>query len=388
MPDNPATSILFVVTEDWYFLSHRLELARAARDAGLTVFVATAPGARHAEITAEGFTHIVWRLQRQSMNPLREFATARDLVRIFKQIRPDLVHLVALKPILYGVAAARKAKVPAVVCSVTGLGYVFVDGQWKRRMLQRVVQRAYRRHIYGKPRVHVILQNPDDRRILIKRRMIHASQSSIIRGSGVDLERFAVAPQPTGKPIVLTHSRMLWDKGIGELAAAARWFRQQGIDCEFLLAGAPDPANPASIPEETLREWTDIGDITWLGPRQDIPELLATASLACLPSYREGLPLSLVEAAAAGRAIVATDVPGCREVVQPNRNGLLVPPRDSAALGRALAELLSDSPRRAAMGEQSRQLAAAYLSNEVVLSETLEVYARLLGEKWPTASAC
>lgn len=366
--------ILFVITEDWYFLSHRLHLARSLKEQGWEVGVATAPGQKAAQVRDEGFDYFPVRLRRRSLNPWEAVSATFDIYRVFRKFRPDLTHLVALKPILYGSLAAKLARVPAVICAVAGMGYVFLSSSWKKKLLQTLVQQHYRRMIRGNPRLGVIVQNPDDRDLLLKRKMVRADQVSIIRGSGVDLMRFRPGVNVPGEPIIFTHSRMLWDKGIGELVSAAQLLKSRGVKCRVVLAGIPDSSNPASIPEATLRQWNTKGIVTWLGHRSDIPELLASSHVACLPSYREGAPLSLIEAAACGLALIASDVPGCREVVQHGVNGLLVPVRDPEKLADAIQELVEDRARRNRMGEASRRLAENQLSQETVLRQTQQVY--------------
>jgi len=378
--------VLFVVTEDWYFWSHRAHLARAVRDAGYQVGVATAPGTLSTRISEEGFTRLPFRLNRKSLNPLGALGSLAGLSRVFFRFRPHLVHLVALKPILLGSLAARLVRVPSVVCAVAGMGYVFVSNRRRSRLLRGGVEAFYRRFLRGRDNTHLIVQNPDDEEFLVGRSLVFAEQVSRICGSGVDTHRFSHKPEPPGSPVVLLHSRMLWDKGVGELVEAARILRQRGMDFHVVLVGEPDAANPAAIPRETLIAWNREGAVRWLGRREDIPELLTGAHIACLPSYREGAPLSLIEAASSGRPIVTTDVPGCREVVKHGVNGLLVPPRDPKVLATALRQLIESKPLRLRMGVESRKLAERCLSNEVVVQKTLDVYERMLA-KVPGASA-
>jgi glycosyltransferase involved in cell wall biosynthesis len=248
-----------------------------------------------------------------------------------------------------------------------------------------VVTRGFRALLRGRDKARYIVQNPDDRDLLLQENMARPDQVRVIPGAGVDLDRFPVRPEPEPGPegpTVLTHSRLLWDKGIGDLARAAAILREQNVAIRFLLAGEPDPCNPTSIPESALRAWQDQGLIHWLGRRNDIPDLLAQSHLACLPTfYREGVPLSLIEAAAAGRAIITCDCPGARETVDPGRSGLLVPPRDPQALARALAELAADTERRRAMGRAGRARAENLFAKDRIIDQTLEVYAELLGRK-------
>lgn len=370
--------ILLVITEDWYFWSHRLALARAVRDAGWQVILATSPGKLQQQIEAEGFLYYPLRLQRKGRNPWGEMVSIIDLVSLYRLARPTLVHHVAIKPVLYGSLAARLAGVPAVVNAVVGLGYVFISsGGAKQALLRTGVEWAYRLAFLGK-HVKVILQNPDDYHLFLQKRILHESQTVMIAGSGVDTMRFAPAPEPPGEPVILLASRLLWDKGIGELVEAARLLKQRGVAGRVVLAGAPDPSNPASIPEAMLQAWQQEGIVEWVGRRDDMPTVLAESHIACLPSYREGLPLSLIEAASCGRPIVTADVPGCREIVCDGWNGLLVPVCDTVALADALQTLLTDTHLRQTMGQRGRDMVLQRFAQEIVIAQTLDVYRSLM----------
>lgn len=376
--------ILFVVTEDWYLLSHRLTLAQTARDAGYSVGVVAAPGRRLQDIEAQGFSFHPWRLTRGSVNPFKEWAALQDLKRIFRAEQPDLVHLVAVKPVLYGTIAARATKVPGVICAVAGLGYVFMPGGPGRTLLRALVSCGYRRNVCGREGVRVILQNPDDKALFLERGFVREDQVRIICGNGLDLRRFSPQPEPElepgDAPVVLMHSRMLWDKGAGDLAEASALLKERGVQARLTLVGDPDPSNPASVPATTLAEWNAQGTVTWLPHQQDVSGLLASCHVACLPSYREGAPQSLMEAAACGRPIVTTDVPGCREIVIQGKNGFLVPPRDPVALADALEKLLKDADLRQRMGIRSRELALERFDREIIARQTLAVYQELLDQ--------
>ena len=374
-----APRLLFVVTEDWYFVSHRLPLATAALRAGFRVAVATRVQEHAAPIADAGVELIeLKRWRRSSLNPLLEVAAVAELAGVIRRWRPDIVHLVALKPVLYGGLAARLGGAAARVNALAGLGFVFVQGRVLARLLRPLVKLAFCWTLGGE-RTLTIVQNPDDRDLLVRERLVEASHLRLIRGSGVDLHRFAEAEPPLGKPIVLLMSRMLWDKGVAEFVEAARRARARGAVARFVLVGDPDPENPAVIPRETLTTWAESGVIEWWGQRNDAPVVLAQARIVVLPSYREGLPKVLLEAAATGRPMIATDVPGCREVIEPGVTGLLVPARDSVELADAIVQLLADPERCRQMGRRARQLAEREFGVEVVVTRTLGVYRELLG---------
>lgn len=374
-------TILFVAADQAYFLSHRLHLALAAREAGYAVALAAPSGSARSAIEAAGVAVHPLRLRRGSLNPLREFLALADLVRIFRAVRPSLAHLVAVKPILYGVLAARVAGVPTVVCAPAGLGHLYLGQGRGTAYLRRAAEGVYRRLVRGRAGTRVIVQNPDDRDLFLDRGLARAEQVTEIPGSGVDLERFSPVQEPLAAdpPTVLLHGRMLWDKGVGELVEAARLLRDQGRPVRVVLAGDPDRANPASIPRDRLLAWDREGLVRWIGRREDVPELLGQAHVACLPSYREGLPLSLLEAAASGRPVVATDVPGCREAVIHGRTGFLVPARDPGALADALGLLRDDLSLRRRMGAEGRRLAEERFGRRTIAAQTLAVYHDLLG---------
>jgi len=373
----PTRKLLFFVTEDWYFCSHRFELAAAALKDGYQVTVVTRVRNHGEKIKEAGFKLIPIELQRHGHNPWRDLVLIRQLLDIYRAERPDIAHHVAIKPVLYGSLAAYVAKVPAVVNALTGLGYVFTSRQLKARMLRPFVGLAYRLFL-NRERSKAILQNPDDVRMLVQRRILEQRRTVLIRGSGVDVKKFMLMPEPTGTPVILLASRMLWDKGVREFVASAVQLKNEGMQARFVLVGDSDPGNPAAVPVEQLNAWQQSGAVEWWGSRDDMPEVFARANVVCLPSYREGLPKVLIEAAACGRAIVATDVPGCREIVRQGENGLLVPARDTRALSEALRQLILDAPARQRMGQRGREIAVAEFSAERVVHETLALYRSLL----------
>jgi glycosyltransferase involved in cell wall biosynthesis len=373
--------VLYLVTEDWYFCSHRLPVARAARDAGMDVVVATRVGRDAARIEGEGFRLIPIDLRRRERRPWRELRVLREIVGLFRRERPTLAHLVAMKPILYGSIAARLTSVPAVVNAFAGLGYAYSSHSADAAVLRWFLKLSFRL-VLRFPGSYIVVQNEDDADELV-RLGIPEDRISIIRGSGIDLRRFAPTPEPAGEPIVTMVSRLLWDKGIGELVEAARLLRQQHPGMRIRLVGSPDPENPASIGEDRLREWCREGLVEWSGPVDDVPTVWKQSHVAVLPSYREGTPKSLLEAAACGRPIVTTDVPGCRQVVREGVNGLLVPVRDSRRLAEAIARLVADKALRERMGASGRQLMEREFSQERVATETLRLYRAALGSRCP-----
>lgn len=366
--------LVYVATEDWYFVSHRLALAEAAQAEGYEVSVVTNVSNHASAIENAGLTLIPLPFVRSSLGPGRETATLAALTKIYRRIRPDVVHHVALKPVVYGALAARAARVPRIVSAVMGLGYVFASSSAKARLLRPALRLGLRQAFAGEG-TRIIVQNQDDRDQLIAERLADPRRIRLIRGSGVDIRAFVPSPLPLGRPRIVLPARMLRYKGIGEFVAAARIAKAKGLDAEFVLAGAPDPLNPASLTDAELQALAADGAVTYLGWRDDMTAVIGDATIVCLPSYyREGLPKSLLEAAASARAIVATDVAGCREIVRHDVNGLLVPPRDPEALSAALITLAQNPARCAAFGVAGRRMVEDEFSLDRVIAETLSVY--------------
>ena len=369
MADRPR--LLYLITEDWYFWSHRADLARAAREAGYEVIVATRVTDHGERIRGEGFQLEPLEMVRRSRNPFREVIAVAELVRLYRRIKPDVVHHVAMKPILYGSLAAWLTRVPAVINAFAGLGYAFMD---ERNGLLRWCVKTALRTVLRLGHSVVLVQNQDDRDRLVGEGVVSASRTRIIAGSGIDVALYSVQPQPSGIPIVVLPARMLWDKGVGEFVEAARRLKHKGVHARFILVGRRDDHNPAAIPEIRLKEWVQEGVVEWWGHREDMPAVYAAAMLVVLPSYREGLPKVLLEAAACGKAMVTTDVPGCRDIVRDRFNGLLVSPRDSMALAAAIEELLPDQETREVMGQRSRTRVMAEWSGPRITEQVLGLY--------------
>jgi glycosyltransferase involved in cell wall biosynthesis len=371
--------LLFLVTEDWYFCSHRLPIARAAREAGFEVVVATRVRAHGEQIRNEGFAlcPIAWR--RRGDGLLGAARGIAAITRLYRAERPDIVHHVALKPVLFGglarrLAFARSAEAPVSVDAVMGLGSGFTSKTATARLLRRPLGLALRLTAGG-GRGWVIVQNPEDRAALAALG-IDTGHIALIRGSGIDISHFVPLPEPAGGTVtVALVARMLRDKGVLEAAAAIRRLRAHSLAIELLLAGPTDPDNANSLTAQDLHSLTAEPGVEWLGPVPDVRSVWRRAAIAVLPStYGEGVPKALLEAAACGRPLVAADVPGCREAVRPGVSGLLVPPHDVEALAEAIAALASDRERRARMGQAGRELIECQFADEIVAQATLTLY--------------
>lgn len=371
-----APKILYFVTEDWYFCSHRLPLASAAKAQGFDVAVVTRVHRHAATIEEAGIRLIPLPISRGSRNPLGEWRILIRLYQLLHSERPDILHNVALKPVLYGALVARLSNVKGMVNALAGLGHIFAVRE-RAGFMRRLVMLAFRVLIRG--RGHIIVQNPDDLRLLERSQLASPEQITLIRGSGVDLTRFRPSEEPEGTPVVLLAARLLWDKGVGDFVQAAGILKAQNLKARFVIVGAPDPENHAAIPKEQLEEWVASGHVEWWGQRSDMEKVFEECTIFCLPSYYgEGVPKVLIEAAAAGKPIVTTDMPGCREVVKNDLNGLLIPPRNPKALADAIGRLLKDGERRKSMGVASRHRAVAEFGIDSVTEATIELYRKIL----------
>ncbi|MBF0328446.1 MAG: glycosyltransferase family 4 protein [Nitrospirae bacterium] len=376
-PHKPK--ILYLVTEDWYFCSHRLSLACSARDAGYDVVVATRVRNHAGHITGEGLRLIPIELSRRSKNPFMELGFLFDLISLYRSERPDIVHHVALKPVIYGSVAAKVAGVPSVVNALTGMGYVFTSRELLAKALRPLIETIFR-FVLNLGNSRLIIQNPDDIEMLVSANIIKPERAVLIRGSGVDIEKFSFEPEPAGTPLVVMVSRLLWDKGVKEFVDAAGLIKENETAARFVVVGEADCENPAAISQGQLEEWRKNSAVEFWGHSDNVAGILKQAHIVCLPSYREGLPKVLIEAAACGRPIVTTDVQGCREAVRHGVNGLLVPARDFKALSKALALIIADKQLRLDMGAKGREMAESEFSTGKVVKDTLAVYDNLLAK--------
>ena len=367
--------ILYLVSEDWYFVSHRLPMARAAKQAGYEIHVATRVNNCADQIRGEGFSlhPIEWR--RGSMNPFRVLRTTMETRQLYRRLRPDLVHHVALVPSVIGSIASLGLPM-ARVNALTGFGFIF-SSQTAKAYLVRAMAKPVLGWLLRRPRATALVQNPDDR-AMAAQFGVPPERIALIPGSGIDVESLTPLPEPKGSFTVGFVGRLLDDKGVRTLVRAHEILAQRGVSVRALLAGAPDPSNPASIPEHVLNGWRNRPNLVLLGQIDDVRTVWAQAHVGVLPSRREGLPKSLLEAAACGRPLIATDVPGCREIARQGVNALLVPPDDAPALADAIETLMKDRDLRLRFGRASRTLVIDEFSSSRIGRQIVSLYARLL----------
>jgi glycosyltransferase involved in cell wall biosynthesis len=370
--------LIFLVTEDWYFWSHRLPMARAAQDAGFDVAVATRVGAHGERIETAGFGLHRMRWRREEIGFWASVAAIVEIYRLYRRERPFMVHHVAHKAALLGGIAALLARVPRVVSFIAGVGYMGTS-QSRHARLIGAAARILWPVLLLRRNCRVIVQNDEDREVIATLRPAAAERVVVIRGSGVDLDHFRPLPEAPAPPLIAAYvGRMIAIKGVATLVEAQQLLQGEGVELQLLLVGTPDLANPSSFDEATLRGWDKLPGILWCGHRDDVREVWAAAHIAVLASQGgEGVPKTLLEAAAIGRAIIATDVPGNRDIARRGLNAILVPPRNARALADALKELASDPARRRAYAAAGRALVAEAFSEQAVRAATVKLYRAL-----------
>lgn len=368
--------LFIVVSEDWSFFSHRLSLALSAINNGFDVTVLTRVDKFDKKFKEKGINVINVNFKRSLKTPLTDFFNLIRLINIFRKEKPDIIHNVALKTIFLSSIAGLFSRKSIIINAFTGLGYVFSSQQLKARIIRVFIKPLFRIVLKGK-NYWTIFQNPDDMNLFYQLGMTVPERSVLIRGSGVNINEFSKSIDNNKVPIVMLASRMLWDKGIAEFVEVAKRAHTKNINAKFILVGDVDIENPMSIPESIIKKWVNENNIIWKGHCKNMPETLSSASIICLPSYREGLPKVLLEAAAIGRPLVATNVPGCREIVSNGYNGILVNLKDIDSLYNAIISLISNSEIRKKMGNNSRKLVEKEFSSDIINSQTIKLYKRI-----------
>ena len=368
--------LLFIVNVDWFFISHRLPIALEAIRKGYEVHIATTITDRLDFLLDKGLIVHPINLHRSQSGI---FAITSEFLEIFSLVRkisPDIVHLVTIKPVLLGGLATRLLSTPSVVSAISGLGFVFMNNGFTTLLRRKVVSVIYRLAL-GHSNQRVIFQNIDDKKQLSKLTRLSLDNSTVIQGSGVNLSLYKVLPPPNGLPIVLLAARLLVDKGVREFVHAAELVNKTKMRARFVLVGEIDKFNPASIQEQELSTWKENGLVELWGYRNDMENVLSNATIVVLPSYREGFPKILVEAASCGRVIITTDVPGCRDAIEKDVTGLLVPVRNARTLAKAVSELLNDPSLCKKMGIAGRERAERLFDIKKIVEEHIDIYKQL-----------
>jgi glycosyltransferase involved in cell wall biosynthesis len=369
--------LLFIVNEDWAFVSHFIERAVAAKEHGYDVAVVAHCTNHRRIIESAGLTVFEHGMSRSGTNPFREIASVLNLIKVIRNYRPTLIHLIALKPIVLGSCASIFFRKARIICAPIGMGYLFSSDDSRARRLRPIVNGALRIAL-KRSRVAIIIENQDDMDTLKQGNFVKNNQIYLIKGAGVNLNTYRATSESDEHLVVSLFARMLRDKGVVEFVQAANTIKQSRPDIQFQLIGGLDDGNPAALSSQQIQDWVAEGSVTWLGQRSDVPELLTKSNIVVLPSYREGLPKVLIEAAAAQRAVIATDVVGCREAVTDGLNGLLIKPRDSHALSEAIKRLVSDQDLRHKLAQAGRFRAENEFSSEIINAQTLAVYQQVL----------
>jgi glycosyltransferase involved in cell wall biosynthesis len=372
------TKILFVTNVDWFFISHRLVIAEEAKNHGFEVIVAAEDSGRSQEIVDKGIQFINLPFSRSGTNPIKEFSTLIKFCKIYYDIKPDIVHHITLKPVIYGSIVSRLLNIKGVVNAVSGLGYNFTEG---RANIVSKIMLQLMKYGFNNNRVSIIFQNKDDFQELSNLRVISTlNKIFFIKGSGVNLEEFYKTDFPSLDKIkILLPCRMLWDKGIKELFDASNLLKNVYFDkIQFILAGIADEDNKAGVPASFLKVWEDTEYVKWIGYQKDMFEVYNNSHIVVLPSYREGMPKTLIEACAMGRAIITTDAIGCRECVDEEINGLKVPVKDGKALALAIEKLINNPSIIIEMGKASRLKAEKEFDVNFVVQTHLKIYNQFL----------
>ncbi|TPH17046.1 glycosyltransferase family 4 protein [Litorilituus lipolyticus] len=364
--------ILFIVNVDWFFVSHRLPIALAAIKCGYEVHLSCAVTDKGKELESLGIFLHPLSLSRSGVGIFNELIALKQLYSVVKSVKPNIVHSVTIKPVLYGNIVARILRVPVRVSSISGLGYVFIAAGFKARIFRAFISTFYKVALGGI--TSVIFQNTSDRDILKKLGVINSEQEVFIRGSGVNLDLYPVTNEPEGTPVVMLVARLLIDKGVNEFISASKIMKSNVSNIRMVLVGDTDLENPKSIAPKELDKWVSSGIVEHWGYSYDVAQTMSKANIVVLPSYREGLPKSLIEAAACGRAVITTDVPGCRDAIEVNKTGLLVPVKKDKPLADAILQLINDDELRKQFAINGRALAEQAFDINDVIKKHLDIY--------------
>lgn len=362
--------IILSATTSWNLFNSRMGLARALKENGHEVVLLSPRDEFTQFLLNEGFRWEHFPLRPRGKNLFLELGAIRFMISFYRREKPDIVNHFTPKGVIYGSIAAKISGVKNIFNTITGLGYVFsTRSEISLRVFVTLLYKVFLND------TTIIFQNPDDRGFFHKRNISDPKKYFFVSGSGIDMERYKAIPQPDGTPIVLLSSRFVEEKGIRYFVDASRILKARQEDIRFVLVGRPEDDQPTSIPHNEITHWVNEGLIEWWGWHNNMEEIYPLAHIICLPTYyMEGIPKSLIEAAACGRPLIATNVPGCREIVQTGENGLLIPAKNAVALAEAISILAGDPALRERMGAKSREIAAARFSIDQIIHSYFEIY--------------
>jgi glycosyltransferase involved in cell wall biosynthesis len=372
--------VLFFVAEDWYFCSHRLSHALALKAIGHEIIVLTQVSSYGEIITNSGLKLVNINFYRHGLNPLREIRVLYSIWRIYKKYKPDIIHHVALKPVIYGSIIAMIMGHQKVINAIAGMGFLYISKSLKAKFLKFIVRHAFK-ILFNRPKCKLIVQNKDDFDYFLNKILICPNKIKLIKGVGVNTEIFSPVHSKNNKQIVMMASRLLWSKGVGEFYEAAKMLKSQGFDARFVFVGDGDINNPENVSNNQIKKWELSGNVEFWGHQSDMAATIGKADILCLPSYREGMPKILLEGASCGKPIVASNVPGCREIVQEGVNGLLVPVQNINKLAMAIKQLLKSPKLRESMGGNGRNIAKELFDEKIIINETLQLYEEINKKK-------
>lgn len=365
--------VLFVITEDWTLISHRLHLVDAAIDAGYKVAIATKINKHRKFLEDRGMKIFEWKLHRGSLNPIKEIIAILSLMKILFEFKPDIIHAVAQKPVIYAGLAKKIYKKASFIAALGGLGFVYTSKRLRATLLKPLLRLLLKSVLDGK-RTRLILQNKDNVNTIERINIINKKYIRLVKGAGVEMKKYLPSKIPLKTTIIILPGRMLWDKGVGEFVRVAKRIKGRNIKARFVLVGDIDLDNPESIKQIQIDKWIESGVIEHWGRCDDMEKVYKKSSIVCLPSYNEGLPKVLLEAGSSSRPIVAFDVPGCREVIKNKVNGFLVQFRNENALETALVKLINDKKLCEKMGKNGRKIVERYFASEIINTQTLKIW--------------
>lgn len=365
--------VLFVITEDWAVISHRLHLIDAAIKAGYKVGLATRISKHRKILQDRDIELFYWNIKRGSLNPFKEILTIFSLVKILWLFKPSIIHAVAQKPVIYSGLAKILYKRVSFVAALGGLGYIFTSKKFKALLLRPVI-RIFLKLVLNGNKSRLILQNKDNINTIKKMKIIDDNLIRLVRGAGVETEKFLPSKIPSGKPIIILPGRMLWDKGVGEFVRVSSRIKAQKIKARFVLVGDVDSDNPESVSQHQIDKWVASGILEQWARCNNMEEVYKKCLVVCFPSYNEGLPKVLLEAGSSSRPVIAYDVPGCREIIINDVNGLLIELRNEKALESALVKLIKNRKLCEKMGKKGLEIVNKQFSSVIINNQTFNIW--------------